>query len=148
MIPFTDAELAWLMNRPVCKLLTAADRRSMRGRRVLITGAGGSIGSELARQIAACEPAQLILLDNSELNLFHIERELRSAAPTVGIEPVLTDVSRRGMRHACVSLRPHIVYHAAAYKHVTMLERAACPAIETNVIGTGEAVDAAREVGA
>lgn len=148
MIAFTDSELEWLMNRPVCKLLTAADRRSFRGRRVLITGAGGSIGSELARQIATCEPDQLTVLDHSELNLFQIERELRQIAPAVSLEVVLGDVSRRAMRHACHMSRPHVVYHAAAYKHVTMLERAVCPAIETNVLGTVAAVDAAKEVGA
>lgn len=148
MIAFTDTELEWLMNRPVCKLLTASDRRSFRGRRVLITGAGGSIGSELARQIAMCGPEQLTLLDSSELNLFQVEREIRHLAPALDLNLVLGDVSRRAMRHACLSTRPHVVYHAAAYKHVTMLERAVCPAIETNVLGTVAAVDAAKEVGA
>jgi FlaA1/EpsC-like NDP-sugar epimerase len=148
MIPFTETELETLMNRPICRLLTAADRKSFRGRRVLITGAGGSIGSELARQIARCKPARLTLLDQSELNLFQIERELLQIAPGVQLDIVLGDVSRRAMRQACLTARPHVVYHAAAYKHVTMLERAACPAIETNVLGTVSAVDAAKEVGA
>ena len=148
MIAFTDAELEWLMNRRVCKLLTTADRQSYRGKRVLITGAGGSIGSELARQLAQCQPEMLTLFDNSELNLFQIERELRDAYPRLNLDIVLGDVSRRAMRHACLSSRPHVVFHAAAYKHVTMVERAVCPAIETNVVGTVEAVEAAREVGA
>lgn len=145
---FTEAELQQLMHRPVRRLLTAADRKAFRGRRVLITGAGGSIGSELARQIAACHPGQLTLLDQSELNLFTVERELRARAPEVRLHVVLGDVSRRAMRHACLSDRPHVIYHAAAYKHVTMLERAVCPAVEANVLGTVSAVDAARDIGA
>lgn len=148
MIPFTEDELEWLMDRSVCRLLTGADRRSFRGRRVLITGAGGSIGSELARQIAACEPGELTIVDNSELNLFTIERELQQAFPSVRVAAVLCDVSRRALRHTLLAARPHVVYHAAAYKHVTMLERAVCPAVETNVLGTVAVVDAAREVGA
>ncbi len=148
MIPFNDRELEWLMDRPVCKLLTAADRRSFRGRRVLITGAGGSIGSELARQIAACEPEELTLFDNSELNLFQVERGLRQSFPNLRLSAVLGDVSRRAIRHTILATRPHVVYHAAAYKHVTMLERAICPAVEANVLGTVAVVDAAKEVGA
>jgi FlaA1/EpsC-like NDP-sugar epimerase len=148
MIAFTDRELEWLMDRKVCKLLTAADRQAYQGRRILITGAGGSIGSELARQLAQCQPAMLTILDNSELNLFQVERQLRDADPGLNLDVVLGDVSRRAMRHACRSSRPDVVFHAAAYKHVTMVERAVCPAIETNVVGTIEAVEAAREVGA
>lgn len=148
MIAFSDRELEWLMDRPVCKLLTAADRASFRGRRVLITGAGGSIGSELARQIAACGPDELTLLDNSELNLFQIERELQQAWPNLRLNVVLGDVSRRSARHAILAARPHVVYHAAAYKHVTMLERAVCPAVEANVLGTANVVDAAKDAGA
>jgi len=148
VIAFSDRELEWLMDRPVCRLLTAADRRSFRGRRVLITGAGGSIGSELARQIAACEPEELTLFDNSELNLFQIERELRQVSPNLRCHAVLGDVSRRAIRHTILARRPHVVYHAAAYKHVTMLERAVCPAVEANVLGTVAVVDAAKEVGA
>jgi FlaA1/EpsC-like NDP-sugar epimerase len=148
MIAFTQSELETLMNRRVCRLLTPADRRAFRNRRVLITGAGGSIGSELALQMARCRPAQLTLLDNSELNLFQVERAVRAIAPDVPLDVVLADVSRRGMRNACDRSRPHVVYHAAAYKHVTMLERAACAAVEANVLGTLSAVDAAKAVGA
>lgn len=148
MIPFNDHELEWLMARPACVLLTAADRRAFRGRRVLITGAGGSIGSELARQVATCDLEELTLFDNSELNLFQIERELRQAVPHLRLNAVLGDVARRAIRHTVLATRPHVVYHAAAYKHVTMLERAVCPAIEANVLGTIGVVDAAKEAGA
>jgi FlaA1/EpsC-like NDP-sugar epimerase len=148
VIPFSDHELEWLMDRPACKLLTATDRRSFRGRRVVITGAGGSIGSELARQIAACGPAELTLIDHSELNLFQVERELQQAWPALPVNAVLADVSRRASRHTILQAQPHVVYHAAAYKHVTMLERAVCPAVEANVLGTLNVVEAAKDAGA
>ena len=146
--PFTESELEQLMNRPVCQLLTAADRKAFTRKRVLITGAGGSIGSELARQIARCKPALLTLVDNSELNLFQIERELGEIAPGVELNIVLGDVTKRTVQHACRTARPHVVYHAAAFKHVTMVERAVSAAVDANVVGTANTVDAAREVGA
>jgi FlaA1/EpsC-like NDP-sugar epimerase len=147
-IPFTEAELETLMDRPICRLLTAADRKAFAGRRVLITGAGGSIGAELGRQIARCLPARLVLVEQSEHNLFQIERELRQLVPSVPVDVVLGDVTRRVVRNAVLATRPDVIYHAAAYKHVTMVERAVCPAIETNVLGTAAMVDVAREVGA
>ena len=145
--PFTESELETLLQRPVCRLLTPADRDAIAGRRVLVTGAGGSIGSELARRIARCKPARLTLIDRSELNLFEIERELADIAPDVPLDVVLGDVADT-IDEACLSTRPHVVYHAAAYKHVTMLERAVCAAVEANVLGTIAAVEAVRTVGA
>ncbi|MGE0863296.1 MAG: polysaccharide biosynthesis protein [Vicinamibacterales bacterium] len=147
-IPFTEDELESLMDRPICRLLTAADRKAFAGRRVLITGAGGSIGSELSRQIARCTPARLILVDSSELNLFQVERELQQAAPHVPVDVVLGDVSRRVVANAIRVSRPDVIYHAAAYKHVTMVERAVCASVEANVLGTAMVAEAAREVGA
>lgn len=146
---FTAEELARLLARPVRQLLTAADRRQFQGRRVLITGAGGSIGSELARQIARCRPARLTLLDHSEYNLFQIERELAAEAPDVPLDPVLADVSRAAfVRQAFRHARPDVAYHAAAYKHVTMTERASCAAAAVNIVGAWHVASAARDVGA
>jgi FlaA1/EpsC-like NDP-sugar epimerase len=144
---FSEIELEALLQRPVCRLLTPDDRRAIAGRRVLVTGAGGSIGSELVRRIARCQPARLTLIDQSEHNLFQIERELVESATGVAFDVVLGDVADT-IDEACLSTRPHVVYHAAAYKHVTMLERAVCAAVETNVLGTIAAVEAARTVGA
>ena len=138
-----------LLGRREREVLTDLERGQLSGQRVLITGAGGSIGSELARQVAECRPSTLTLVDQSEYNLFTIERELVESHPEVAIEPVLGDVSRqRSIAHACRVSRPHVVYHAAAYKHVTMVERAIAPALETNVFGTLYAARAAEAVGA
>jgi FlaA1/EpsC-like NDP-sugar epimerase len=138
-----------LLGRPVRAVLTDVDRTALAGGRVLITGAGGSVGGELSRQIAACGPERLVLLDHSEYALFQIERELRDTHPALDIDAVLGDVSRSmDLRVACASARPHVVYHAAAYKHVTMTERAILPALRVNVLGTVETARAARDVGA
>lgn len=149
MSDLSEGDLEFLLQRPVRRLLTDVDRRAFRGRRILVTGAGGSIGAALARQIGELGPSRLVLLDQSELALFQLERELSERHPEVPIEPVLADVSRVGaMTHLCRASRPHVVYHAAAYKHVTMVERAVCAAAEVNVLGTQATADAAREVGA
>jgi FlaA1/EpsC-like NDP-sugar epimerase len=138
-----------LLGRPVESVLTAIDRRALKDRRLLITGAGGSVGSELARQLAACEPTSLTLVDHAEYNLFRIERRLRAEFPRLTIEAVIADVSRRvDIRAACLVTRPHAVYHAAAYKHVPITEVSVIAAARTNVLGTVETIRAAREVGA
>ena len=112
-----------------------ADRARQRGRRALITGAGGSVGSELARQLASLEAGELILVDASEYALFRIEQELRETCPGVDLRPVLADVTRQNdMRSLLLEARPDVVYHAAAYKHVSMMERDPVSALRTNVL--------------
>jgi FlaA1/EpsC-like NDP-sugar epimerase len=150
MMPRVDErELLRLLGRPLRAKLTNTDRRTFAGSRVLITGAGGSIGSELAREIAACSPSRLTLLDHSEYNLFHIERELRDRWPKLSIVPCLTDVTRAAhVRRAFAQAQPHVVYHAAACKHVTLSERAIAVASEVNVLGTAVMVAASVECGA
>src|SRR5918996_5246882 len=138
-----------LLGRPTESVLTGADRRALRGQRLLVTGAGGSVGSELARQLAVCGPQSLTLFDHSEYHLFKIDRELRERHPEVSILPVLGDVTRRpDLRAACQMARPTAVYHAAAYKHVPIAETSIVAAARVNVLGTVETVRAAREVGA
>lgn len=138
-----------LLGRAISGVLTAGDREALAGKRLLVTGAGGSIGGELARQLAACDPSVLVLFDHAEYNLFRIDAELRESWPQVPVEPVLGDVSRRSdIATACRGWRPHAVFHAAAYKHVTLAERSLVAAARTNVIGTAETLRAAREVGA
>jgi FlaA1/EpsC-like NDP-sugar epimerase len=133
----SDRDLERLLGRAVRARLEPEDRRVFAGRRVLVTGAGGSIGAELARQIAACAPEHLALVDRSEYHLFHIERELRERFPAVAIAPWLTDITRSAhVQRVFAQARPDVVYHAAAYKHVPMAERAIAVAAETNVLGT------------
>jgi FlaA1/EpsC-like NDP-sugar epimerase len=138
-----------LLGRPVESVLTAIDRRALKDRRLVITGAGGSVGSELARQLASSDPASLTLVDHAEYNLFRVERKIRAEFPRLTVEAVVGDVSRRtDIRAACQITRPHAIYHAAAYKHVPITEVSVIAAARTNVIGTVETIRAAREVGA
>jgi FlaA1/EpsC-like NDP-sugar epimerase len=138
-----------LLGRRVHDILTPADRATFQGQSVLVTGAGGTIGSELARQLAACEPRQLAVFDHSESALFHTENALRREFPRLPLQALLGDVSRPAdIRGACAASRPDVVYHAAAYKHVTMTERAVVPTARVNVLGTRETAIAAMSVGA
>ncbi|MDF1646514.1 MAG: nucleoside-diphosphate sugar epimerase/dehydratase [Legionellaceae bacterium] len=110
---------------------------SIKGRSILVTGAGGSIGSELCRQIAILKPIQLILLDNNEANLYHIERELRLYFPEVLLQTALVSVvDGIAVRSVLEQFRPAVVFHAAAYKHVPMLEHQARVAVRNNIMGT------------
>ncbi|HEV8479155.1 MAG TPA: polysaccharide biosynthesis protein [Candidatus Eisenbacteria bacterium] len=121
---------------------------SYRGRRLLVTGAGGSIGSEIARQLAACEPARLVLFEKHEESLYHIDRELRARYPNLALEPVLgdiRDVERVEMTFA--DTKPEIIFHTAAYKHVPMLERNPIEALKTNALGTRILAEAAGHAG-
>jgi FlaA1/EpsC-like NDP-sugar epimerase len=119
------------------------------GRRVMITGAGGSIGSELARQCAAMRPSELILVERSDNALFEIDRELAVIAPGVPRRAVLHDVvDADATLRRFVELRPEIVFHAAAHKHVPMMEDHPAAAVNNNLFGTKSVADAALAVGA
>jgi len=148
-VPFTADELQALLGRPVRQVLTAADRRAFRGRRVLITGAGGSVGSALACEVAACQPSALTLVDHSEPHLFEIGRALEAAAPEVPAELQLADITRPALvQRVWRAAAPEIVFHAAAYKHVAMLERDVCAAVAVNVLGTAHVARATRAAAA
>lgn len=115
----------------------------LRGRRVLITGAGGSIGSEIARQVSACEPAELLLLDHDETHLHDAVTTLVGPSTSV-----LADVRDPGLIRRIVERhRPEVVFHAAAHKHVPLLEAHPCEAANTNVLGTQNLLSACRDVG-
>ena len=119
------------------------------GRPVLITGAGGSIGSEITRQIAACRPSRVILFEKHENSMYEIERQLRLAGYGNEIEAVIGDVTDpHRVDRAMAKFRPEFVFHAAAYKHVPMMERNAREAYKTNVIGTRTVAEAAIRYGA
>ena len=117
--------------------------------RVVVTGAGGSIGGELTQQIAALGPAEVILIDNSEYNLYAIDLELAEKFPGVSRKPYICDV-RDAVRLGEIFQRHSIdlVFHAAALKHVPMVELNPCEGILTNVIGTMNVAEATRLCGA
>ncbi|PYG31124.1 polysaccharide biosynthesis protein [Pelagimonas varians] len=116
------------------------------GRRILVTGAGGSIGSELCRQLIACKPACVVLVDHSELALYSIDKELRELSEGLHIAPVLGSVLNEDLMKDV--LRDHkieVVLHAAAYKHLPLVECNPIAGLTNNVIGTKVIADAARE---
>lgn len=120
----------------------------LRGKRVLITGAGGSIGSELCRQVVKFKPKALILFDNAETPLFRIEQELEKKKLHLKIVPVIGDVRNRSRVDVIFAEhRPEVVFHAAAYKHVPMMERNPAEAVNCNVSGTRIVADAADRYG-
>ena len=138
-----------LMNRPKREMDLGALRGLIKNKRVLVTGAGGSIGSELARQIAVLEPRLLLLLDHSEHNLYQIDNELRlSPSETNLIHPLLVDIKdSRSLGNAFKQYVPEIVFHAAAYKHVHLVENNPFPSILNNVLGTKNLLDLSEKVG-
>ncbi|MDA8390125.1 MAG: nucleoside-diphosphate sugar epimerase/dehydratase [Gammaproteobacteria bacterium] len=118
--------------------------QSVRGKVVVVTGAGGSIGSELCRQIARLAPRTLVLFERGEYNLYAIELELRQRHPDLHIVPALGDVGdAHVVDRTFTAHRPDIVFHAAAYKHVPLLEGQGRAAVRNNVFGTMVLVDAA-----
>ncbi|RSU36205.1 UDP-N-acetylglucosamine 4,6-dehydratase family protein, partial [Sphingomonas koreensis] len=128
------------------------DRRAARlsgGVRILVTGAGGTIGRELARQIAEHGPARLILLDANEFNLYDADLEMRESHPQVSCTPVLCSIrQRRQLMQVFAEHRPELVFHAAALKHVPLVEMHPAAGVQTNVLGTRNVADAARFYGA
>jgi FlaA1/EpsC-like NDP-sugar epimerase/dTDP-4-amino-4,6-dideoxygalactose transaminase len=114
------------------------------GKVVLVTGAGGSIGSELSRQVAAAEPRVLLLLEKTENSLFYIHRELHERFPSLQIKPLLIDVTLRNLVDEMFHReRPEVVFHAAAHKHVGLLELHPAEAVRNNVLGTRNVATAA-----
>jgi FlaA1/EpsC-like NDP-sugar epimerase len=123
---------------------TATVRARVAGKVVLITGAGGSIGSELCRQLASMHPAELVLVGRGENSIFEIQQELISTHPFVKLTPVILDVrDAERMREVMLRHRPVAVFHAAAHKHVPLMEQNVLEALRNNVLGTKSVVDAA-----
>ncbi|HMP73250.1 MAG TPA: nucleoside-diphosphate sugar epimerase/dehydratase [Kiritimatiellia bacterium] len=143
-----DIQLEDLLGRDPIALDREAVTRIMHDATVLVTGAGGSIGSEICRQIAACRPRALVLLDIAETPLFHIEHELRAAHPGLDIVPLLADVRDSDEISTLFNLhRPRYVFHAAAYKHVPVLEQRPSEAILNNILGTRNVAQASARAG-
>ena len=137
-----------LLGRPAAELDQHAIDKLIIGRRVLITGAGGSIGSELVRQIASRQPSELTLVDQGEFNLYQIDHEVGTRFPTIPHQALICDVRDRDRIHSIfITRRPELVFHAAALKHVPLVELNPCEGILTNAIGTRNVADAAYENG-
>ena len=138
-----------LLGRPQAVLDRDGMEQLITGRRVLVTGAGGTIGAELARQIAAFAPGRLVLLDNGEFALYAIDAELRERFPELAPLPLLRDVRERAqVEEVVVAERPEIVFHAAALKHLPMVEANPIEGVLTNIIGSRNVAEAARAFGA
>jgi O-antigen biosynthesis protein WbqV len=149
LLPMRDINIEELLARDPIQLDREAVAALVRGRRVLVTGAGGSIGAELCRQVAAFECSHVSLLDYSETALFEIERELAETSPLVGRRALLCDVrNATRLNNLFLEERPDLVFHAAALKHVSMVERHPCEGVLTNVIGTWNVAEAAKGCGA
>ena len=143
-----DVQIEDLLGREQVRLEEEEVAAFIRGRAVMVTGAGGSIGSEMARQVARFGPSKLLLVERAEFALFDIERELLKTWPDREIVSLVGDVGDRSrMRHLMGTHRPAVVFHAAAHKHVPLMEINPTEAITNNVLGTWTAGTAAAEAG-
>lgn len=132
-----DLEMKDLLPRAPIHIDMEPVRKTLRGRRILVTGAAGSIGSELSRQLAACGPEELILVDQAETPLHDMRMDMAREKPDVKCYTIVTDICHTNrMEHLFLTFRPEIVFHAAAYKHVPMMEDNPVESILNNVDGT------------
>ncbi|NQW81665.1 MAG: polysaccharide biosynthesis protein [Polaromonas sp.] len=150
---FKDLDIEDLLGRDPVPPNTELLARKLAGKVVLVSGAGGSIGSELCRQILAEKPRQLLLLDHNEFGLYSIHQELQALCVAgnlaVELHPLLGSVAQvRRLQEICGAYRPNVVYHAAAYKHVPLVESNPAEGVYNNVFGTLNMALAARDCGA
>src|SRR4051795_7802298 len=133
-----------LLGRKPVNLDTPEIQRFLAGKRVLVTGAGGSIGSEICRQAMKFCPQRMLLVERAENNLFEIDRELREVWLGADVRPYLADVcDPKRLGQIFAAEEPQVVFHCAAHKHVPMMEANPCEAVRNNVFGTKTAADAA-----
>jgi len=139
-----EVQIEDLLGRDPVRLDSDAIRECITGRTVFVTGGGGSIGAELCRQIAIMEPSRLIVVDQSEFNLYRIEQELLQKWPELTLNCELGDICDTiGVEQIFNEYRPDVIFHAAAYKHVPMLETKVREAVKNNVMGTWNIVQLA-----
>lgn len=139
-----EVEITDLLRRQPASIREDMVATLLSGKRILVTGAGGSIGSEICRQIARWHPSELILLGHGENSIFEILLELRENFPNLTIHPVIADIRDEArLRAAFARLRPQVIFHAAAHKHVPLMEANVEEAIANNVIGTRNVVQSA-----
>ncbi|HYT26623.1 MAG TPA: nucleoside-diphosphate sugar epimerase/dehydratase [Actinomycetota bacterium] len=137
-----------LLGRDEMRVVRTASRAVVAGKRVLVTGAGGSIGSELCRQIRAFGPSALYLLDHDESNLHRLQLQISGEALLDSDELIIADIRDRSrILQLFRELQPEVVFHAAAHKHLPLLERHPCEGVKSNVLGTMHLAEAAVEAG-
>ena len=138
-----------LLGRPELSVVRKRSRRVVEGKRVLVTGAGGSIGSALCRQIHGFGAERVILLDHDESNLHRLQLELTGEGLLDSDDIIIADIRDRArMVQVFAEYQPQVVFHAAAHKHLPLLERHPCEGVKSNVVGTANVVDAAVASGA
>lgn len=147
-----EVDINDLLRRDPIQIQSTTTREMLHGRSVLVSGAGGSIGSEICRQILRCEPKRLILVERAENSLYHIEKELQGLEAEmeadVEIVPFIADARDYERMHTAFGQhQPEVVFHAAAHKHVPLMESNPGEAINNNVFGTKRLVDMALEYG-
>jgi FlaA1/EpsC-like NDP-sugar epimerase len=143
-----DVEIDDLLRREPVVLDEAAIGSYLTDKKILVTGAGGSIGSEMCRQLAKYNPRKIVLFDSAETPLFHIERELIQKHPNLRVIPILGDIRQADKVEAVFDeFMPEVVFHAAAYKHVPMMEYNPVEAVTNNIGGTKVLADAAAKFG-
>jgi len=137
-----------LLGRPPVKFDHLEVASLLLGKNIMITGGGGSIGSELCSQICRYHPEKIVVFESSEYNLYEIERKLKFEFPNQKIEAVLGDIRfKDSLSRAIKDHSINVIYHAAAYKHVPLLEKNILAAVHTNIIGTSNVADCAEECG-
>ena len=136
-VQLRPVEIRDLLHREPVQLDDSAVRRLVAGRTVMVTGAGGSIGSEICRQALRYQPRQLLLVERGENALFQVEQELARLEPAPPFEPLLADVTdEERMEQILATFKPDVIFHAAAHKHVPMMEGNPAEAIKNNCLGT------------
>lgn len=136
-VPLRTIAVEDLLGRAQNTLDLSSLKELIKNKRVLITGAGGSIGGELTRQIVTYSPASLVLLENSEFSLYKIDQEMADQQSSISMTPTMIDIRNVNQLESCFSQhQPEIVFHAAALKHVPLCETHASQAAETNILGT------------
>ena len=143
-----DVEIEGLLGRDPIRLDSRRLELFVKGKRIMVTGAGGTIGSELGRQVARLGPEKLLLVERAEFTLFVVSEEIQGLWPQIDVIPLVADVGDRiRMSSILATYRPHVLLHAAAHKHVPMMEINPCEAIRNNVLATSTLGELAGEAG-
>ncbi|NLO91454.1 MAG: polysaccharide biosynthesis protein [Elusimicrobia bacterium] len=146
--PMRNIETSDLLNRKPVHINSQAISDIIKGKTVLVTGAGGTIGSELCRQVAEMGPSLLLLLENNNTSLFYIDRELSEMAPRPNFIPIAGDIQdERLVENLLVKYKPQVIFHAAAHKHVPLMEANPQEAVKNNTLGTYYLARMAKEHG-